>query len=167
MIPTAAVASILLSLATTTAGLLALLPQQTSARSVAVPPRQVPESRRPQYEVIMLAQVLDEAGVHFGSTTYRALDGTKITVLHNRFDTPELAFLYLEKKLAKAKRAAAYGRKKSRDGKVVGERVQFASDSGSSGKKTHSVVWTDGADYYDAKSVSLRHLLQVERALTR
>jgi hypothetical protein len=122
-------------------------------------------SRQAAFELIGMGEMRDEDGTHLAFTTYKALDGTKLTAIHNEFDSSTKAQAYFDTTVAKVQKIIQRGEKKNGRGNVIGNRAE-AVIQGVKGS-VPAVMWTDGPHYHEIISSSAMMNRELERQLTR
>jgi hypothetical protein len=103
-----------------------------------------------------------DEGITLGFTSYKASDGPGVLAMDYKFGSADEARAYFERKISKAIKVVERREKLNRAGKVVGEQVQvqIAFDNKEIGL---AVLWTDGEEFREITSLSLKNILGLEK----
>lgn len=100
--------------------------------------------------------------VMLGWKVYEARDGSKATLTHGAFDSPNVARERLYFWMKRAKQIIQDEERKNAAGNVIGHRIVAAFESEDGQRSYFKVAWTDGNDCYLIGSGSLPTALSLE-----
>lgn len=108
-----------------------------------------------------MGEMEDEDGVSLGFTSFKAADGSALTVLYHDFDNREAAHHYFETRIQKAEKLVERKQKVGTSGNIVGERAEVLvhAQYGS----MPAVLWTDGFKFHEIYSSSRKSILKLEK----
>jgi hypothetical protein len=118
----------------------------------------------PTFELIMMAELIDQAGtdagfrtahsneVSLGANTYKSSNGESLSVVYGNFVTEKEAKRYFEWQLGRSAQVTAKGVKKNRLGTVVGSRAEVLMKEDS---QQWEVIWTNEALFRAARGTNL------------
>jgi hypothetical protein len=119
-----------------------------------------------KFKVERVGELKDQDGTHLAFTTYKAEDGTLVTLIHGEFATAVEAQEFFEKEVTKAVRVIEKGNKTGQQKKIVGKRAEADFDSGRSTGPLHAVLWTAGPDFFKLQSISLIDVTEFEKSMS-
>lgn len=118
-----------------------------------------------KYHIETMGELRD-GQIHLGYTAYKAVDGVIVTVVRNKFESPESAKEYLEVQIRKASKIVQRGAALKAQEKGPEDRTEVELNSNSKSHALHAVLWTCGQEYFQVQSTSLRDILAFEKVLS-
>jgi len=104
---------------------------------------------------------LIQDGVDLGFTGYQASDGVSLIVTYNTFGDAKEASAFFEKEIAMADKVTKQGDKLDRAGKIIGKRAEILHSKHN--EQVTAVLWTDGREFHEIQSTSLKDILEMEK----
>jgi hypothetical protein len=100
--------------------------------------------------------------ITLGFTSYKTSDGPGVTAMDYEFGSADEAHAYFVKKLSKATKVVNRRDNLNRAGKVVGERAEILMTFDNKGIG-RAVLWTDGEEFHEIISSSVKNILKLEK----
>jgi len=118
------------------------------------------------FKIEQVGELRDTDGVHLAFKSYRANDGTTVTVVHNEFQSSTAAQEFLEKQVTKALKVMSKGDKMSKRRAANGKRVEVEFDWADSASPIHAILWTSGADFFEVRSTARNDVIEFEKSVS-
>jgi hypothetical protein len=103
-------------------------------------------------------------GIPLGFTTFVSADGAKVTVYYLKANDRNVATKAFRQELDHAIRVVKRTEKRDSAGNVVGEWAQIVVRGIAPETTLQAVTWTDGPSFHEMISVSLKNVLELEKA---
>jgi hypothetical protein len=124
-----------------------------------------PKSRVEDFVNTGAGEMLADDGTVLAFATYRAADGVIVTVMHKEFPSASRAHEQIAKEASKATKVLDWNPIRNNKGSVSGERVVAVMPTSESSHTVHSILWTDGPQFYQIFSSSLQDDMKIEKQM--
>jgi hypothetical protein len=119
------------------------------------------------FKIMKVGKFRDQDGTHLAFTSYQASDGVKLTVTHCRFDSQVEAHNFFGKQVGRATKVMNRTERRDVSGGVYIERAEVIfPDSSGTNEQLSAIIWTNGPEFHEILSNSLKDNLELERQLT-
>ncbi|MBZ5523125.1 MAG: hypothetical protein LAP21_12880 [Acidobacteriia bacterium] len=121
------------------------------------------QHKKKEFQLVSVGDGQAWDGTALALSLYRSSDGTKVTVVHGRFESVAGSDKEMLRETQQALRILEQTPKKDVLGVVVGQRVVLIFSKTKVLPERAAVLWTDGIDYFQIVSPELNTALEFEK----